>query len=149
MGKRNRLYVGLVKGGKREIISHHIQPTAASHGASYYAMIGPFRTRKGAEFMRDNGAGNPHCQTVSDAERLAIGIVAVKKVGPSEHTKQPYTYSVWEDKVKQGLAHYPRLPFEEVPLDIWHKHYTDCLRPSKAIAIELDRLLTSFKLKHT
>lgn len=35
------------------------------------AVIGPFRTVRGAEFMRQYGEGNPHCQTVGDAERLA------------------------------------------------------------------------------
>lgn len=34
-----------------------------------YAEIGPFRTRRGAEFMRDRHG--PHCVCVSDAEQLA------------------------------------------------------------------------------
>ena len=34
-----------------------------------YAEIGPFRTKRGAEFMRDRHS--PHCVCVSDAEQLA------------------------------------------------------------------------------
>lgn len=37
----------------------------------YMYSIGPFRTRRGADFMAAYGANNPHCQCVADAERLA------------------------------------------------------------------------------
>jgi len=47
------------------------KPTEATHGHQYLAVIGPFRTKAGAEFMANNGWNNPHCQCVADAERLA------------------------------------------------------------------------------
>jgi hypothetical protein len=37
----------------------------------YNAVIGPFRTRRGAEFMAQHGRNNPHLQTVEDAERIS------------------------------------------------------------------------------
>jgi hypothetical protein len=64
-------YVGLIGGGKREVFRSATTPTNDSHGAQYLAVIGPFRTVRGANFMRDHGQGNPHCQCVADAERLA------------------------------------------------------------------------------
>lgn len=73
MAKQGKLiYVGL-QGSKREIFRPVAEPTRESHGDQYAAVIGPFRTVRGAEFMRDNGAGNPHCQCVADAERIAAG----------------------------------------------------------------------------
>lgn len=47
-------------------------PTETSHGNQYAFVIGPFRTRRGAEYMAAYGGdGNPHCITVADAEKLA------------------------------------------------------------------------------
>jgi len=65
------IYVGINKNADRKVFSASAEPTRATHGESYCYVIGPFRTRKGAEFMRDCGKANPHVQTVSDAERLA------------------------------------------------------------------------------
>ena len=59
------------KNGKREIFRHHGKPDEVSHGHLYSYAIGPFRTMRGAEYMRDYGANNPHLQTVADAERIA------------------------------------------------------------------------------
>lgn len=56
---------------RREVFYSSDVPTRASHGHQYEACIGPFRTRAGADFMARCGAGNPHCVTVADAERLA------------------------------------------------------------------------------
>jgi hypothetical protein len=67
---RNKIYLGLYEGGKREIFRSKFEPTHESHGARYLAVIGPFRTMRGAIFMRDYGRANPHCQCVADAERL-------------------------------------------------------------------------------
>jgi len=64
------IYVGL-EVGKREVFRASSIPTEQTHGVQYAAVIGPFRTIRGARFMRDHGAGNPHCQCVADAERLA------------------------------------------------------------------------------
>jgi len=35
------------------------------------AAIGPFKTRRAAEFMAGPGANNPHCRSVNDAENLS------------------------------------------------------------------------------
>lgn len=67
---RTKLWVGL-KPGKRTVFRFHSTPTQKSHGEVYNAVIGPFRTVRGAYFMANYGAGNPHCQTVAGAERLA------------------------------------------------------------------------------
>jgi hypothetical protein len=66
-----RYYVGIGSDGKRKLFRSAAEPEVHTHGSIYSAVIGPFRTKRGAEFMRDNGAGNPHCQTVRDAERIA------------------------------------------------------------------------------
>ena len=62
-----RLYLG-VKNSTREIF-RAADPNAIR---AYGYVIGPFRTRRGAEFMRDHGTNNPHCQSVADAERIAL-----------------------------------------------------------------------------
>lgn len=46
-------------------------PTFANHGATYAACVGPFRTVRGARFMRDYGFMNPHCRCVAEVEALA------------------------------------------------------------------------------
>lgn len=67
----SRPYVGLLHGGGREVFRSVQRPTTELHGDKYGAVIGPFRTRRGAEFMARHGAGNPHCRCVRDAERLS------------------------------------------------------------------------------
>lgn len=69
-----KYYVGLKIGKavhERELFTSVETPTPESHGTKYVCVIGPFRTKMGAVFMRDYGRNNPHCQTVADAERLA------------------------------------------------------------------------------
>ena len=72
--KRARIvyYVGLSRGIRQVfgMAQHRDEPTSESH-LPYAAAIGPFRTRRGAEFMATYGKNNPHCHTVADAERLA------------------------------------------------------------------------------
>lgn len=68
---RRKNYVGLRSDGKREIFLSATVPTEQSHGNRFEAVIGPFRTRQGAQFMKDYGANNPHCRTVREAEKLA------------------------------------------------------------------------------
>jgi hypothetical protein len=68
--KRQRWYVGC-KGTSRIAFRTAIEPTEVSHGTTYNAVIGPFRTKRGAQFMAKYGANNPHCQTVAEAEKLA------------------------------------------------------------------------------
>lgn len=68
-----RLYLGVRReaGVKHADIFRAAEtPTRATHGRSYAMVIGPFRTRRAAEFMRDTSP-NPHVQCVADAERIA------------------------------------------------------------------------------
>lgn len=66
---RKRLYVGL-KDGKREVFRSAEQPTKETHGEQYEAVIGPFRTLRGAVYCKQFGGNNPHIQGVQDAERI-------------------------------------------------------------------------------
>ena len=68
---RKRLYVGVKNDYTRETFWSPETPTGESHGHLYAYVIGPFRTKAGAVFMRDYGANNPHCQCVYQAERIA------------------------------------------------------------------------------
>lgn len=63
-------YVGL-SGTTREVFKSPTRPTEEVYGERYAAVVGPFRTRNGAEFMRKHGQNNPHCRNVAEAERLA------------------------------------------------------------------------------
>lgn len=45
-------------------------PTEETH-PQFGAVIGPFRTRRGAVWAEKYGLNNPHFQHVNDAERLA------------------------------------------------------------------------------
>lgn len=67
-----KIYLGLrASDSTREIFRNASDPTFATHGDRFNAVIGPFRTMRGARFMRDYGQGNPHCWHVDQAERLA------------------------------------------------------------------------------
>jgi hypothetical protein len=67
----HKWYLGLRAGAPRTIFQAERDPTHDTHGTVYDAVIGPFVTKRGAIFMRDYGAGNPHCRCVAEAERLA------------------------------------------------------------------------------
>lgn len=54
-----------------EVFRAAIMPTAESHGKVYSAVVGPFKTKGGAEYMAKYGRNNPHCRTVSEAEKCA------------------------------------------------------------------------------
>ena len=73
MSTKRYWYVGVSRFSHtyRLILTYHKKPTTETHGAMFGAVIGPFRTKRGAQFMELNGWNNPHCQTVADAERLA------------------------------------------------------------------------------
>jgi hypothetical protein len=71
MPKSKRLYVGMTVDRPWEVFWAVPTPTNKSHGHLYPAVIGPFRTKAGATFMAKYGRNNPHCQCVSEAERLA------------------------------------------------------------------------------
>jgi hypothetical protein len=66
--KRAKFYVGARnKDGKKEVFKSVETPTQTSHGHRYGYSIGAFRTKRAAEYMRDN----PMCQTVHEAEAKA------------------------------------------------------------------------------
>ena len=68
---RFRYYVGCRHNGEYEIFRSVDTPLYVTHGKDYVLVIGPFRTKRGAVFMAEHGRGNPHLQTVADAERYA------------------------------------------------------------------------------
>lgn len=63
------IYVGMTP-GKWETFRSATEPTFESHGESYNAVVGPFRTVRGSKAMVHYGNGNPHVRTVSEAERV-------------------------------------------------------------------------------
>lgn len=65
-----------------EVFTHDNIPTLESHGHIYKAVIGPFRTKMGAEFMATYGLNNPHCLHVDQAERLARVYKVVRTILP-------------------------------------------------------------------
>lgn len=92
--RRAKIYLGLRENGAREIIRERFEPTRESHGAEFMACVGPFRTVRGARFMRDHGRANVHCQNVADAERLAKSTTL-----PPLPTFHPFT----SDRVARGV----------------------------------------------
>lgn len=46
-------------------------PTDLTHGLTYYAVIGPFGTKRAALWAEKYGLGNPHFVQVSDAEHIS------------------------------------------------------------------------------
>ena len=75
MNTRSKIYVGIVAGSNAkhnyQYFRSATEPTFASHGHIFNAVIGPFRTKAGAYYMIHYGYMNPHCRTVSEAEKLA------------------------------------------------------------------------------
>jgi len=65
-----RWYVGSNQGAY-EAFKAAAMPTEDTHGKQYRYVIGPLRTKQGAQFMAQCGHNNPHCQHVEDAEQLA------------------------------------------------------------------------------
>jgi hypothetical protein len=68
-----RWYVGYAVEEPRRYVAFKSDttPTQATHGHLYGHVIGPFKTKRGADFMARYGAGNPHCTTVEAIERIA------------------------------------------------------------------------------
>src|SRR5690348_17115800 len=87
--KTKRYYVGLKPNGVRAVFYMAVVEPTQEMCPQYNAVIGPFRTKRGAEFMAKYGAGNPHCQTVQDAEKLAANYV------PSVSEQTVYVASAW------------------------------------------------------
>ena len=67
---KSKWYVGR-KGASLTPFKSATVPTQESHGKLYGAVIGPFRTKRGAVFHAAVGSNNPHIQHVNDAERIA------------------------------------------------------------------------------
>jgi hypothetical protein len=70
VGAVPRVYVGM-KADNWAVFRSAITPTVESHGDVFNAVMGPFRTLRAARFTAKHGKGNPHIQTVADAERIA------------------------------------------------------------------------------
>lgn len=70
--KRRKYFVGLDGMDGARVIFNRIdnQTPMRKDYPEYNAVIGPFRTKRGAKFMLKFGQGNPHCRNVSDAEKL-------------------------------------------------------------------------------
>jgi hypothetical protein len=88
---RRKYFVGIRSDGTRSVFYMAVVEPTQEMCPQYSAVIGPFRTKRGAEFMRDHGAGNPHCQTVADAERIAKQIAAENRI----EDKTVYVASCW------------------------------------------------------
>jgi hypothetical protein len=66
--RRTKLYVGRAH-GRPEVFRSATEPSEATHGALYFAVVGPFRTRAAA-YLDARTYPNPHIQCVADAERI-------------------------------------------------------------------------------
>lgn len=64
------IYVGFGTNLLREIFRSSSEPTSQSHGDKYLAVMGPFRTIRGAKAEVHYGLNNPHICHVRDAERI-------------------------------------------------------------------------------
>lgn len=76
-----KYFVGHSGGGiYGTVFTSKTTPTSESHGYRlFHGVTGPLRTKKGAMFMAECGYNNPHCRTVSEAEKLAKTHTRVKK----------------------------------------------------------------------
>lgn len=66
-----KYYVGFRKDKKAQLFKSDKTPTQSSHGDKYYGVVGPFKTKAGAQLMVDGGFANPHTQTVSQCEEIS------------------------------------------------------------------------------
>lgn len=71
-----RYFVGITPKLENIVFRSEVIPTSDTHGNIYLAVIGPFRTKRAAVFMA-NCHNNPHCRSVSDAERISKELVSV------------------------------------------------------------------------
>lgn len=68
---KKRWFIGYKETGERMMFLTALQPTRELY-PQFAGVVGPFRTKRGCQFMMDHGQGNPHCRTVAEAEALAI-----------------------------------------------------------------------------
>jgi hypothetical protein len=65
-------YVGIVKNtNKYTAFWSDTEPSYDYFGAVYFAVIGPFKTKRAAKWAEKYGLNNPHFQTVNDAEQIS------------------------------------------------------------------------------
>lgn len=116
--KMSRPYVGYNVDGPNgthpmEVFRSAFEPTWRSHSHKYLAVIGPFRTMRGARFMAEHGRGNPHCRNVAEAERLAERYATRE---PDDEGRHP-AWSEYESAAKwcaaRGLSGEPGSPLPE------------------------------------
>lgn len=69
--ERQRWYVGFKHDYILQAFKSLKEPTEQEYSAQYFAVMGPFRTKRAADFTAKCGFHNPHIQTVADAERIA------------------------------------------------------------------------------
>jgi len=71
-----RYFVGIAPKLEKIVFRSSEVPTSNTHGKIYSAVIGPFKTKRAAVFMA-NCHNNPHCRSVSDAERISKELASV------------------------------------------------------------------------
>lgn len=100
---QNPWYVGF-KGGGLTPFHFGSTPTESSHGHLYPAVIGPFKTKRGALWAEKYGPGNPHFQTVADAEYFAKRDIT-RRDNPTGHgrTKMTPMKPTIRDQIKHGM----------------------------------------------
>jgi hypothetical protein len=69
--KRASAYVGVRRDLRRAVFKAIRMPTRRQYGRRYAYVVGPFKTMRGARYMAEYGANNPHCTCVAQAEWLA------------------------------------------------------------------------------
>ena len=70
--KRSKPYVGVGSSdGAYVFFKAKHMPTRETHGQDFTAVIGPFRSTRGAMWAARYGKGNPHFRSLRDAEALA------------------------------------------------------------------------------
>lgn len=75
---KNQWYIGICNGsipcepkGKYKAFRPILAPTEENYNSQFFALIGPFQTKRAALWAEKYGRGNPHFQHVADAERLS------------------------------------------------------------------------------
>jgi hypothetical protein len=68
---KTQWYVGHKTNGELVAFGDTSEPTVQGYGKLFGAVIGPFKTKRGALWVEKYGRSNPHFQHVNDAERLA------------------------------------------------------------------------------
>lgn len=64
-------YIGVNSNLKHKAFRAANTPSFQSHGSQYTYVIGPFKTKRAANWVEKYGKNNPHFQHVDDAERLS------------------------------------------------------------------------------